>query len=112
MTVPEPLVLQRQSSVIFARLIPMREQRGFVLLLNERASDIPDPGTAPLLDKAPPLSRREHQTLQCLLAGDSEKEAAIRLGIARNTLHRYVTSLYRRFDVCSRAELMARFMTR
>jgi DNA-binding CsgD family transcriptional regulator len=53
------------------------------------------------------LGPRLRQTLDCLLEGDSEKQAAARLGLSRHTVHEYVTALYRRFDVQSRAELMA-----
>ena len=43
----------------------------------------------------------------CLLEGDGEKQAALRLGLSRHTVHEYVGELYRRFGVCSRPELMA-----
>jgi DNA-binding CsgD family transcriptional regulator len=54
-----------------------------------------------------PLAPRLRQTLQCLLEGDSEKQAAVRLGLSRQTIHDYVKALYRHFDVSSRAELLA-----
>jgi DNA-binding CsgD family transcriptional regulator len=47
------------------------------------------------------------QTLGRLLEGDSEKQAALHLGLSRHTVHEYVTALYRRFSVTSRAELLA-----
>ena len=53
------------------------------------------------------LPRRERQTLACLLEGDSEKQVAARLDVSHSTAHEYVTSLYRRFRVRSRAELLA-----
>jgi DNA-binding CsgD family transcriptional regulator len=56
------------------------------------------------------LSPRMRQTLERLLAGDSEKEIAVRLGLSHHTVHVYVKTLYRRFDVCSRGELLARFV--
>jgi DNA-binding CsgD family transcriptional regulator len=59
-----------------------------------------------------PLSPRQRQTLGALLEGDSEKQAARRLGLSVNTVHEYVTSLYRHFDVSSRAELLAHFLRR
>lgn len=62
---------------------------------------------APSASKLPPRLR---QTLERLLQGDSEKQAAAHLDISRATLHQYVTSLYRRFDVNSRGELLARFV--
>ena len=58
------------------------------------------------------LSPRHVQTLQCLLAGDSEKEIANRLGVSRHTVHAYVKGLYRHFKVASRGELTARFVRR
>jgi len=58
----------------------------------------------------PGLSPRHAQTLEGLLAGDSEKQIAAKLGIRRNTVHVYVTALYRHFDVSSRGELLARFV--
>lgn len=57
------------------------------------------------------LSPREWETLQCLLAGDSEKQIAARLHLSPHTVHTYVKSLYRRFEVSSRGELMALFLS-
>jgi DNA-binding CsgD family transcriptional regulator len=56
------------------------------------------------------LPPRLRDTLDALLDGASEKEAARRLGIAPSTVHEYVTKLYRRFGVTSRRELMSRFL--
>jgi DNA-binding CsgD family transcriptional regulator len=56
----------------------------------------------------PRLSRRQRQTLQRLMQGDSEKEAAIALGITTNTLHCYVKEIYRMLQVNSRGELLAK----
>lgn len=58
----------------------------------------------PTPDKLP---SRLRQTLAYLLEGDSEKQVAARLGLATTTAHQYVTALYRRFGVRSRAQLMA-----
>ena len=66
-------------------------------------------GTSVLLDATTPLTGlppRLRQTLECLLDGDSEKQAALCLGLSRHTVHDYVTALYRRLGVSSRAELM------
>ena len=52
------------------------------------------------------LPQHLRQTLFCLLDGASEKEAAARLGLSRHTVHEYITALYRRFGVNSRAELL------
>ena len=58
------------------------------------------------------LPPRWRQTLDCLLDGDSEKQAASRLGISQLTIHQYVKGLYRHFGVASRAELLAFFLRR
>jgi DNA-binding CsgD family transcriptional regulator len=58
------------------------------------------------------LSPRLRQTLACLLQGDSEKQVAARLGLAPATAHQYVTALYRRFGVRSRAQLLVHAMRR
>jgi DNA-binding NarL/FixJ family response regulator len=52
------------------------------------------------------LPRHLRSTLSCLLEGTSEKEAAVRLGLSRHTVHGYITALYRHFHVKSRAELL------
>jgi DNA-binding CsgD family transcriptional regulator len=58
----------------------------------------------------PPLSRRERQTLELLLTGNAEKQIAARLSISRHTVHVYVKSLYKRFGVNSRPELLAKWV--
>jgi DNA-binding CsgD family transcriptional regulator len=57
-----------------------------------------------------PLSHRLRQTLDLLLSGRSEKQIAEQCGLAKSTVNEYVTALYRRYGVSSRAELMARFL--
>jgi DNA-binding CsgD family transcriptional regulator len=54
----------------------------------------------------PRLSPRQRETLQRLMQGDSEKEAAVALGISASTLHCYVKEIYRAFAVNSRGELL------
>jgi DNA-binding CsgD family transcriptional regulator len=58
------------------------------------------------------LPPRLRQTLACLLEGDGEKQVAARLGLAQATVHQYVTALYRRFGVKSRAQLLAHALRR
>jgi DNA-binding CsgD family transcriptional regulator len=53
------------------------------------------------------LPRRQRETLECLLRGDSEKCAAARLGVSQHTVHNYVKALYTAFGVSSRSELLA-----
>lgn len=58
------------------------------------------------------LSPRLRATLDLLLEGVSEKEAALRLGVKPATAHEYVTALYRHYGVSSRSRLMALFIRR
>jgi len=46
------------------------------------------------------------------MEGDSEKQIAARLGISLPTVHQYVTTLYRRFGVQSRGQLLAYILKR
>jgi DNA-binding CsgD family transcriptional regulator len=65
-----------------------------------------DPPAAP----GPRLTGREAEVLQRLLKGDSMKETASRLGLSAHTVHDHVKSLYRKFGVSTRAELLAQFV--
>lgn len=56
------------------------------------------------------LTPRMRQTLDLLLSGLSEKEAARELRLSPNTLHVHVRSLYRHYNVNTRAELMAKLL--
>ncbi|HEX4792281.1 MAG TPA: LuxR C-terminal-related transcriptional regulator [Humisphaera sp.] len=67
--------------------------------------------SAQVQQKASKLPPRQRQTLDRLLAGDSEKQIAARLEVSKHTVHIYVKSLYRRFGVCSRGELLAQFVS-
>ena len=60
--------------------------------------------------RRPQLRTRLRETLECLLAGYSEKEAAAALRLSRHTVHAYVKELYEEFGVTTRAELMAWFV--
>jgi DNA-binding CsgD family transcriptional regulator len=56
------------------------------------------------------LTPRERDVLRELLTGTSEKVGADRVGLTRATFHQHVVSIYRKLEVSSRAELMARFL--
>jgi DNA-binding CsgD family transcriptional regulator len=58
------------------------------------------------------LSRRLRETLNLLLEGKSEKEAATVMKLGTRTVHDYVTALYQHFQVNSRSELLAYFIRR
>ena len=77
----------------------LNDELGWFYRRLSRAAD-----DSPLATLAPQVRR----TLEVLLSGVSEKRAARQLGLSRHTVHDYVKTLYRRFDVSSRSELMAK----
>ena len=56
------------------------------------------------------LTPAQLKVIACLLQGSTEKDAASQLGISRNTVHNHIRDIYFCLKVCSRAELMARFI--
>jgi DNA-binding CsgD family transcriptional regulator len=92
------------------RPFSQRDVRLVDCLHHELAPDIGRHLAAADEPSASQLSPRMQETLRFLLDGMSEKQIADRLGISRTTVHEYVTALYRRFGVSSRAELMARWI--
>ena len=56
------------------------------------------------------LSPRQRQTLECLLAGLSEKQIAARMRLSPNTVHHHIKALHRHFGVSSRSELLAKWV--
>ena len=56
------------------------------------------------------LSPTERRILRGLLTGQGEKELALALGQRPSTLHKYITALYARYGVNSRAAFMALWM--
>ncbi len=46
----------------------------------------------------------------CLVAGDTEKQAAQKLGLSSHTVHGYIKELYKAFRVNSRPELLIRLL--
>lgn len=56
------------------------------------------------------LPPRARQVLRCLLDGDSDKQVAVRVGLATVTVNQHVKRVLRHFRVNSRAELLARWV--
>ena len=67
-------------------------------------------GRSPSVADGFDLAPRLRQTLEFLVAGDSERQVALKLKISQHTVHVYVKQLYKRFGVSSRGELLARFV--
>ena len=59
-------------------------------------------------DPTAALPPRLVQTLDGVLRGDSEKQIAFALGLSQHTVHNYIRALHTRFEVSSRAELIAK----
>jgi len=57
-----------------------------------------------------PLSPAHRRLLPHLLSGESEKKVAKIVGLSPATTHKYVTDIYRSFNVTSRAALIALWM--
>ncbi len=53
------------------------------------------------------LTARQREVVRCLLDGDGDKQIASRLGISRLTVNSHLKAIYKRFGVCTRAELAA-----
>jgi DNA-binding CsgD family transcriptional regulator len=62
-------------------------------------------------DKVLRLSGRQRQVLMLLLAGDSQRQIAIKMHLSEHTIGDHVKEIYRRFDVNSRGELFAHFVS-
>ena len=56
------------------------------------------------------LPPRVRQTLTSLLNGASEKEIARALGLSQHTVHVYVKQIYKHYSVCSRGELLSKWV--
>lgn len=90
-----------------------RRDRRLVRLFHQELARHFGASLATLDDPSPAgLAPRLRGTLRCLLEGDSEKQAAMRLGLSTQTIHQYVKALYKHFRVSSRPELMAYFLRR
>lgn len=92
--------------------VPVRVGRLIDLMHGELA---PHLGRSLLLTTQPNLrglTPRLREVLDCLLNGDSEKQAAVKMRIRPTTVHDHVKRLYWHFGVNSRAELLAYFLRR
>lgn len=70
--------------------------------------DEPSAGTTAEAEGDPALSQRERAILRYLPSGLSKREIAGELGVSANTVKTHVSSIYRKLDVRSRAQAVAR----
>jgi pimeloyl-ACP methyl ester carboxylesterase/DNA-binding CsgD family transcriptional regulator len=75
----------------------------------EPAGEPPPAGVAAGHPAPPPdsLSRREHEVLRLLAAGESNRQIARRLGLSPHTVERHVANLYRKIGARGRADATA-----
>jgi DNA-binding CsgD family transcriptional regulator len=108
----------RYSSIVLSRATGERDfaprHRHQLRLFHEELGRLIGPVLVSADDPFSPtrLPPRVRETLQCLLDGDSEKQAAARMDLSIETVHQYVKTLYRHYRVASRAELLARVLRR
>jgi DNA-binding CsgD family transcriptional regulator len=62
------------------------------------------------LNRASALPPRLRQTLEFLLAGETERQVAQKMSLSVHTVHDYVKALYTHFGVSSRNELLTKWM--
>lgn len=99
MSDPEQLARARRKHV---DCISPSGRRSLELLRGSRSQ-------TPTIDQHP-LTRRQMDVLTFVLRGLSNKEIAVALGCAENTVEYHVTRLLRRYRVDSRAKLAARVL--
>ncbi|MEZ4451937.1 MAG: helix-turn-helix transcriptional regulator [Nannocystaceae bacterium] len=83
------------------------EDRNLVQLFAEHFTDLLRDDEPELHARRRALSPRARETLDRLLRGESSKEIAAALELSVHTVNQYVKSVFRRFRVGSRAELIA-----
>ncbi|MGC4030350.1 MAG: LuxR C-terminal-related transcriptional regulator [Tepidisphaeraceae bacterium] len=98
-------IMAADRGQFFARLL--RGPTESTLLLRHTPPSAAVSLRAAALDR---LSPRLRQVFDLIIIGLSEKQIAERLALSQHTVHRHVSILYRRLDVASRSELMARYM--
>lgn len=74
--------------------------------LHREGSDVPA-NSSELIE----LPSRPRQVLIHLIGGDSSKQIAAKLNLSIHTIHDHLKTIYRHFDVSSRSELLAKFIT-
>jgi DNA-binding CsgD family transcriptional regulator len=89
---------------------PQVQRKHSVVAALFRQINAPAPRQTAPAASYPVLSRRQRQTLDLLLAGQSEKEIASGMRISIHTVHRHVKIIYRRHGASTRSELLARYI--
>lgn len=91
------------------QLVRVFHQESAWLVRSRRRAPAPPPA---LVERRAALAPRPRDVLDRLLRGAADKEIAADLGLSPHTVRQYVKTIYRAFDVSSRAELVARWSGR
>jgi DNA-binding CsgD family transcriptional regulator len=117
-----PLIIFREMTIVYCTLIVtfieiclyvgIIGSRQSLLKLQEYLEQEESPAIPHehLLFATAPLTDREKELLLLLLSGDSPKQIATKFGISRATVSFHTTNLYRKINVSSRHELMAKII--
>jgi DNA-binding NarL/FixJ family response regulator len=90
----------------------MKRDRAMVHVVSTHDDWLHHYGThVPAKDKLLKLTPRQRQVISFLLAGDTLKEAAQKLGLSEHTVGDHVKQIYKHFGVSSRAELLSHFIS-
>ena len=76
-------------------------------LLKARAGAAASPPAATRAANKPRLTERELEILTAIARGEQSKEIAARLGLTRRTIETYLTAIYQKLEVDSRAAAVA-----
>ncbi len=83
---------------------------GLVVLSSSIATKLSSHGGTERATRMPPwfesLSRREHEIMACMLKGNTNKEIAIELNIAEQTVRNHVSEIYFKADIHDRVKLI------
>lgn len=89
-------------------------ERATVHMFHSNAAGVyyaPPPAPPKIVDpRIGGLAPRLRNVLERLLKGESEKEAAAKLGLSYHSVHQYTKTLYKELGVSSRSELLSMFI--
>ena len=72
----------------------------------------PSPTTDPNTSSPTNLSPREHEVMEALVRGQAYKQIADKLGIGIHTVRNFIRRIYKKFQVHSSTEAVAKYLRR
>src|SRR5688572_3582798 len=95
----------REAAWAAGRALPLDDAVAYAL---EPTTTVGEPAARAQDEPGDPLSAREHEVLQLIAQGRTNREIAEALYVTEHTVKYHVTSLFNRLNVTSRAEAVAR----